>query len=138
MIQRLTHIGHIVKDMQQGIEFYARLLGARPNGSVMDMPGGKALMVPIGNNFVELIQPTDSVNRVGQVLQQRGEGLFHISLRVDDIAAEIGSLRQKGIVVGDPREITSLPHRPKIAFLDPASACGAIIELAEEPILKNR
>ena len=138
MVEAFTHVGHIVRDMQQAIEFYSRLLGARPAANSMDMPGGKALMIPVGNNFVELIQPTDSAGRVGQFLQQHGEGLFHISFRVDDIAAHVASLRQQGIAVGDPIEITSLPHRPKIAFLDPRSTCGAIIELAEEPTLKRR
>lgn len=98
----------------------------------MEMPGGKALMIPIGKKFVELIQPTDFEHRVGKFLQQRGEGLFHISFRVDDIRAEVRALREKGIVVEDPREIATLPTRPIITFLDPQATCGATIELAEE------
>jgi hypothetical protein len=46
---------------------------------------------------------------------------------------EVQSLRQQGVIVEDPREITTLPSRPKIAFIDPQSVYGAIIELAEEP-----
>jgi len=138
MIQLFSHVGHIVKDIDQGIDLYTRL-GLKPASSqLMDMPGGKALMIPVGGNFIELIQPTDARHRVGQFLEKRGEGLFHISFRVDDIGAEVRALRTKGIIVDDPREITSLPSRPKIAFLDPQSTCGAIIELAEEPHGKAR
>jgi methylmalonyl-CoA/ethylmalonyl-CoA epimerase len=133
MIQYYTHVGHIVRDINKGIDLYTRVLGlkADPDGA-MEMPGGKAIMIPVGRNFIEVIQPTDSEHRVGKFLQQRGEGLFHISFRVDDIRAEVRSLREKGIVVQDPREITILPTRPIITFLDPQSTCGATIELAEE------
>ena len=133
MIRYYTHVGHVVRDINQGIDLYTRVLGLKvdPDG-VMLMPGGKALMIPVGRNFVELIQPTDFEHRVGKFLQQRGEGLFHISFRVDDIHAEVRSLREKGIVVEDPREISTLPTRPIITFLAPQSTCGATIELAEE------
>lgn len=133
MIRYYTHVGHIVRDINRGLDLYTRVLGLQPVPTgVMYMPGGKALMIPAGNNFVELIQPTDLEHRVGRFLQQRGEGLFHISFRVDDIHAEVQSLRQKGILVEDPREISTLPTRPKIAFLDPRATCGAMIEIAEE------
>jgi methylmalonyl-CoA epimerase len=133
MIRYYTHVGHVVRDINQGIDLYTRVLGFKPGSTgVMGMPGGKALMIPIGRKFVELIQPTDFEHRVGKFLQQRGEGLFHISFRVDDIRAEVRSLREKGILVEDPREISTLPTRPRIAFLDPQSTCGAMIELAEE------
>ena len=133
MIRYFTHVGHIVRDINQGIDLYTRVLGLKPGpAGVMEMPGGKALMIPVGGNFVELIQPTDFEHRVGKFLQQRGEGLFHISFRVDDIRAEVRSLREKGVLVEDPREISTLATRPRIAFLDPQSTCGATIELAEE------
>jgi len=133
MIRYYTHVGHVVRDIQQGLDLYTRILGLTPaRAGVMDMPGGKALMIPVGKNFVELIQPTDLEHRVGKFLQQRGEGLFHISFRVDDIHAEVRALKEKGILVEDPREITTLPTRPRIAFLDPQATCGAMIELAEE------
>ena len=134
MIERCTHIGHIVYNLEKGIDLYTRILGFKPlSSTAMRFPGGKAFMVGIGNLAIELIEPTDSEHRVGRFLAQRGEGLFHVSYRVADIHAEVRSLREKGILVEDPREITTLPSRPKIAFLDPQSVYGAIIELAEEP-----
>jgi methylmalonyl-CoA/ethylmalonyl-CoA epimerase len=134
MIEYFSHVGHVVKDINKGINLYTNLLGFNPGqGRISEMPGGKAFMIPIGNNFVELIEPTDSEHRVGKFLEKHGEGLFHISLRVSDLSEEVKLLRAKGIIVEDPREITSLPSRPKIAFIDPQSVFGAFIELAENP-----
>jgi methylmalonyl-CoA/ethylmalonyl-CoA epimerase len=133
MIERCTHVGHIVKDLEGGIDLYTRILGFKPRSAgVMQIPGGKAFMVAVGNHAIELIQPTDSTHRVGQFLTQRGEGLFHISYRVDNLHDLVRSLRDQGLRVEDPREISTLPSKPKIAFIDPLSVRGAIIELVEE------
>lgn len=134
MIEYFTHVGHIVRDIDKGIDLYTRVLGFKPRSSgVGQIPGGKAFMVAVGNNSIELIEPTDSEHRVGKFLQQHGEGWFHISFRVSDLNKEVQSLREQGITVEDPREISTLPSRPKIAFVDPQSVYGAIIELAEGP-----
>ena len=134
MIECYTHVGHIVRNINKGIDLYTRIFGLKPGASsVGQIPGGKAFMIPVGNNSIELIEPTDSEHRVGKFLEKRGEGWFHISFQVNDLSAEVQSLRQKGIVVEDPREITTLPSRPRIAFIDPQSVYGAIIELAENP-----
>jgi methylmalonyl-CoA epimerase len=134
MIECYTHVGHIVRDINKGIDLYTRIFGLKPGASsVGQIPGGKAFMIPVGNNSIELIEPTDSEHRVGKFLEKHGEGWFHLSFQVDDLNAEVQSLRQKGIIVEDPREVTTLPSRPRIAFVDPQSVYGAIIELAENP-----
>ena len=130
-----SHVGHIVKDLDKGIDLYTRIFGLKARSSdVMLLPGGKAFMITVGNNAIELIQPTDSEHRVGKFLEKHGEGLFHLSCKCDDIDASVKSLRENGLSVEDPRFI--MPERtdgPRIAFLDPESACGAYIELAQEP-----
>ena len=89
-------------------------------------------MIAVGNNNIELIEPTDSEHRVGKFLEEKGEGLFHLSCRVSDIDSAVKSLRKKGISVEDPRHFLASRTGPRIAFLDPASTCGAYIELATD------
>ena len=133
MIEGFTHIGHVVRDINKGIDLYTRVLGLSVRGGITQIPGGKAFMIPVGGNSIELIEPTDSEHRVGQFLEKRGEGWFHLSFRVDDLGTQVKSLRAQGIVVEDPREVTTLPSRPRIAFIEPQSVYGAVIELAERP-----
>lgn len=133
MIESYSHIGHVVRDISKGIDLYTKVFGLTPRGGMTQIPGGKALMIPVGNNAIELIEPTDSEHRVGQFLERHGEGWFHLSFRVDDLGAQVQSLRQHGIIVEDPREVTTLASRPRIAFIDPQSVYGAVIELAERP-----
>jgi methylmalonyl-CoA epimerase len=133
MIQRFTHVGHVVRDIDKAIELYTRRLGF-PAISVQvgRIPGGKAFMVGVGSQSIELIEPTDSEHRVGKFLETRGEGWFHVSFRCDDIEAQVRSLRQNGITVEDPRFFSPARTGPRIAFVDPQSVMGAVIELNEE------
>jgi methylmalonyl-CoA/ethylmalonyl-CoA epimerase len=132
MIEGYSHVGLVVKDINKALDLYTTVFGAKARSTnPMSLPGGKAIMVALGNSNVELIEPTDSAHRVGKFLKEKGEGLFHLSCRVANIEAAVKSLREKGIVVEEPRFI--MPDQPgaRIAFLDPGSACGAYIELAE-------
>lgn len=132
MIERITHIGHVVRDIDKAVELYTGVLGFKPLTSHVGMiPGGKAFMVGVGTQSVEIIEPTDSEHRVGRFLERHGEGWFHVSFRVDDIEAEVRSLNQKGIVVEEPRYFTPNRTGPRIAFVDPQSVYGAFIELNE-------
>ncbi|UCC16239.1 MAG: VOC family protein [Dehalococcoidales bacterium] len=134
VIKSYSHVGHIVKDINKGIDLYTRIFGLKARSSeIMMIPGGKAFMISVGNNAIELIEPTDSEHRVGKFLSTHGEGLFHLSCKVDDIDSAVKSLREKGVSVEDPRFILPSRPGPRIAFLDPESACGAYIELAQDP-----
>ncbi len=106
MIQRITHVGHVVRNIDKAIELYAGPLGfARLSDRVTQIPGGRAFMVGVGDQSVEIIQPTDSEHRVGRFLQRHGEGWFHLSFRTDDIAAQVRLLRDAGIAAEDPRQL---------------------------------
>jgi methylmalonyl-CoA/ethylmalonyl-CoA epimerase len=126
-------VGHVVRDINKAVDLYTNILGLKARSSqIGQIPGGKAFMISVGSQSIELIEPTDSDHRVGKFLESHGEGWFHVSFRCDDIEAEVQSLRRKGIVVEDPRFFSPTRTGPRIAFVDPQSVFGAVIELNEE------
>jgi methylmalonyl-CoA/ethylmalonyl-CoA epimerase len=132
MITQITHVGHVVRDLDKAIDLYTKGLGFKAGSTqVSQIPGGKAFMIVVGSQTIELIEPIDSEHRVGKFLEAHGEGWFHVSMRCDDIEATVSSLRQNGIEVENPRFI--LPNRPgpKIAFINSKSVYGGVIELNE-------
>jgi methylmalonyl-CoA/ethylmalonyl-CoA epimerase len=132
MIERITHIGHVVRDIDKAVELYTGVFGFKAMSSNVGMiPGGKAFMVGVGSQSIEIIEPTDSEHRVGKFLERHGEGWFHVSMRCDDIEAQVQKLRGKGISVEDPRFFTPTKTGPRIAFIEPQSIFGAVIELNE-------
>jgi len=61
-------------------------------------------MVGIGHTLIELLQPIGSEGVMAKFLEKRGEGFHHICYEVDDINAEISSLKAAGIdVLGESR-----------------------------------
>ncbi len=132
MIEYYTHVGHVVRDIDKAIGLYTDVLGLKARSTrVSQIPGGRAFMIGVGDQSIELIEPTDSEHRVGKFLETHGEGWFHVSFRVDDIESEVRSLRARGVVVEDPRFFTPAKTGPRIAFVDPSSVRGAVIELNE-------
>ncbi len=132
MITRIIHIGHVVRDLDKTIDLYTNSLGFKAASTrPMPLPGGKAFMISVGDQTIELIEPTDSEHRVGQFLGQHGEGWFHVSMNCDNIDQTVNAFRARGIIVENPRFFTPDQTGPRIAFVDPLSVHGAVIELNE-------
>ena len=136
MIRRFSHAGLVVRDIKATIELYTELFGLQPwSHGVLEIPevGAKIFTFVIGDNLLELMEPTDNEMPMGKFLRERGEGLYHINLRVGDLDAAVRSLRGKGAIVEDPIQVLSVPWKSKIAWVSPQSVNGAIIELVERP-----
>ena len=62
-------------------------------------PGFRMAKLPAGNAFVELIAPLESPT---SNTQPPAQGMFSMSIEVDDIDAAVRDLRAKGVLVSDP------------------------------------
>ena len=96
-----------------------------------DVPAQKAKVafLPVGEGEIELVQPTDAESGTGKFLQERGGGMHHLCLEVDDIAGMLAQLKQKGVrlINETPLELAGR----KMAFIHPKSAGGVLVELYE-------
>lgn len=131
MITRFSHVGIAVANIHEALPVFTQGLGLKlsPEG-VREFPEHKFrnAMLPIGDNFIELLDSSDPNTDIGRFLQRHGEGLFHICLRVDDIESEIAGLKSRGVEL---LEAPASPHIPyKRAFVRRRAAHGALIELA--------
>ncbi len=130
MIVRFSHVGHAVRNIDEVIEMYERLFDLHP-AYRLTIPelGLKNAMFPIGNNFLELIEPLDSTSFIAQFLDKRGPGLYHINLIVDDIDNEIRLLKERGaqLIIIEPPD---LPF--KNVWIHPSSTGGVLYELGTE------
>jgi hypothetical protein len=79
--------------------------------------------------FLELAQPTSDAHRVARFLADRGEGMFSISVAVDDLDATVAGLRSRSVQVSDP-EPGAWPGT-RLARIPRGSANGVAIQLIE-------
>jgi methylmalonyl-CoA/ethylmalonyl-CoA epimerase len=77
---------------------------------------------------VELLEPLADDGFLVRFLEQRGEGLHHITFKTDDIRAAIAQVEGLGYEVVDVA--LEDPHW-KEAFLRPSKAHGTLIQLAQ-------
>ncbi len=129
----LDHIGIAVRDLNEALAFYRDALGLEV-GEVEEVPSQqvRAQFLPLGGTALELLEATSGGSAIARSIERRGPGIHHITLRVDDLAATLASLRDRGVRLVDERP------RPGaggslVAFIHPSAAQGVLIELKEDP-----
>ncbi len=131
MANRIDHLGVAVHDLSRAEALFAKLLDVQPAGRE-EVQTERVLVsfFQVGESRIELLQPTAPDSPIARAFEQRGEGIHHMCLAVDDIEAEVTRLRAAGFqFVGDaPR---SGAGGRRVAFVHPKSAGGILVELAE-------
>ena len=131
MILKVDHIGVAVKDMDEAMKLYSDALGLKIDGDIEHNKHNniKVAMLPVGETCIELLQPTAADSPLAKFIEQKGEGLHHIALRVDEIDPMLKTLTEKGVPLIDKVPRTGFGGS-RISFLD-AAATKAILELVE-------
>jgi len=93
--------------------------------------GVRAAILPVGETWVELVEPTNPASTVARFLQRQGEGIHHICLEVDDLDAALARLKERGLRLVDEKPRQGVGGA-RVAFVHPSSTHGALIELHEK------
>jgi methylmalonyl-CoA epimerase len=130
MVKQISHLGLAVKDLEEAREFYRSVFGLESSEPIIGGDGTiRVSMVRVGSTLIELLQPIGSEGIMAKFLEKRGEGFHHICYEVDDIQAEIASIKAAGQeVLGDPK-----PGAEGMSvFLHPRGTHGVLVELVEK------
>src|SRR5512135_1643582 len=98
LIKKINHVAIAVSDIEGALGFWRDGLGLKVE-HVEDVPSQKATVafIPVGESEVELVRPTAEDTGVAKFLAERGGGMHHLCLEVDDIAASLADLKAKGV-----------------------------------------
>lgn len=129
MIRRISHVGVAVRDLDDTLRFFEQVLNIKPSKKV-ETSNLKAAFIHIGDGEIELLQPIDPRLPLAKFVAEKGEGLHHISLQVEDIEDVIQEMKKKGIRLIDEKARIGV-HGVNIAFLNPEGTKGILIELSE-------
>ena len=133
MVKKIEHIGIVVKDLEASMKKYTSLLGMEVKEieevKVEDVINRVAFL-PIGETNIELVQTTAKTGLAAYFLRQRGEGIHHIALEVEDLEKTFQNLRSQGVsFVWD--NIKEGSRGTKIALIKPDEFNGVYIELVQ-------
>jgi methylmalonyl-CoA/ethylmalonyl-CoA epimerase len=127
-ITKINHIAIVVPDIDGSLSFWRDALGLELH-HLDDVPSEKVVVafLPVGDSEVELIKPATDDSGVARFLIEKGAGMHHLCLEVDDLDVMVADLKSKGVrLLGDaPKE---LPGR-KMIFIHPKAAGGVLVEL---------
>lgn len=131
-IKRIEHVAIAVKDIPAVRDIFEQKLGIEMEYAEKNAAGTRIAMFPVGETYLELLQSDKPDSQVNDWIARRGEGLFHLCLEVDDIEAALAELKGRGVQLRDETPRTG-HGGTRIAFLDPKSTGGLVIELVEIP-----
>jgi methylmalonyl-CoA epimerase len=87
----------------------------------------------VGESRIDLLEATSEDSPVARFLAERGEGLHHVALHVDDISGTMESLKAKGVrLVSDDLQIGAGGRL--YFFIHPSSAGGVLVEICQDSI----
>lgn len=131
MLKKIEHIGVAVQDIEKSIPLFRDILGI-PLEKVYESDAIKTKIAffPLGDSTIELIEAMDPSSPVAKFIQKRGEGIHHICFGVENVEAALRHFEAQGIEL-----LNRTPRRTEngdlIAFLNPKSTNGVLIELVE-------
>ena len=127
---KINHVAVVVEDIESALEFWRDALGIHLD-HIEDVPSqqAKVAFLPVGGSEVELVQPTNKESGTARFLKEKGGGMHHLCLQVDDIIGMLVRLKAKGVrlVNEEPLELEGR----KMAFIHPKSTGGVLVELYE-------
>ena len=94
MFARIDHIGVAVESIDDALKLYETSYEMTlVHREVVEEQGVEAVLLDLGENHVELLQPLGPDTPVGKYLDKRGAGIHHVAYQVTDIDAELARLR---------------------------------------------
>jgi methylmalonyl-CoA/ethylmalonyl-CoA epimerase len=130
---KVDHVAIAVRDVGDAVPFWVDALGARFlfAGERADQGFRWAQFAMPGGGKIELVTPTDPDGFVGRFIQRRGEGVHHVTLKVDDIYAAVAHLGKTGIPLFN---VNLDDDGWKEAFIHPRDADGTLVQLAQSAL----
>jgi methylmalonyl-CoA/ethylmalonyl-CoA epimerase len=128
---RVEHIGIAVRNLDEAIPRFERLLGAVCYG-VEEVTEQKVrtAFFRVGETKIELLESTSPEGPIGKFVEKKGEGIHHVAFAVEGLPAALAEVEQGGAQL-----IDRTPRRGAegldIAFLHPRSTHGVLVELCE-------
>ena len=125
MFEKIDRIAIAVKDLEKAADFFSDLLGIEfdivGSSEQLGMRGGYSAC------GLELIESTHPDSIIGRFLEQRGEGLWALVLKVRNMDQMIKRFEEKGLKVAGDVKVGAMRE---VAF-HPKGSYGVEIVLAE-------
>ena len=128
---KIDHLGIAVRSLDAALGFYEKQLGFSVSlRETVEQEKVNVAMLPAGGPRIELLEATAPDSVIARFIDQRGEGLHHVAVKVPDLAATVERLKTHGAkLLNEPR--TGAGGHLYV-FVHPSSTGGVLLELIQE------
>lgn len=131
-ILRINHLGIAPKAPEQAKSFLGTLLGLQKAGEeIVADQKVQVTFFELENSRLEILEATEPSSPVAKFIEDRGGGIQHIALEVDDLESWLTALKESGVQMIDSQPRRGA-HNTLIAFVHPRSTGGILVELVQE------
>jgi methylmalonyl-CoA/ethylmalonyl-CoA epimerase len=127
----VEHIGIAVKNLEQSIPLFERLLNsACYKTESVDSENVNTAFFLEGGAKIELLESSDPEGVIAKFIAKKGEGMHHIAFEVPNIEAEMARLKNEGFTL-----LNEVPKKGAdnkwVCFVHPKDSNGVLIELCQ-------
>ena len=135
-VRSVDRVSIAVRNLEAARAFFERHLGAE-FGEIRDVAvdGYRCVPFTIAGFTLELLEPYRPDNPIANFLARHGEGLYQLSLAVEDLDGAMAGLERAGLdLIGprtDPDDVGQGAGGWRAAFVPPRHAFGVQLRLGE-------
>jgi len=127
----LDHVGIAVSDLQAALAFFKDVLGLHVERSEeVASQRVRATFLDTGLSTLEMLESTAADSPIAKFVDQRGPGMHHVALRVENIGAALAHLRSRGVRLIDEQPRPGA-EGALVAFIHPSASHGVLVELKQ-------
>jgi len=131
-MNKIEHIGIAVKDLNNSIDIYQKLLNTDCyKTEQVTSEFVNTAFFKTGDNKIELLQATSEESAIAKFIEKKGEGIHHVAFAVEDILAEMERLKSEGFILLNEQPKKGADNK-MVCFVHPKNTNGVLIELCQE------
>jgi len=132
-IKKINHVAVVVENLEEALVFWEGQLGLKlAHTETVESMSVRIAFLPVGDSEIELVEPTSEDTGTARFLRDRGPGMHHLCLEVDNLENKLKELAEKGVDL-----IHEVPEEMEdgtlLAFVHPRSSGGVLLELYQLP-----
>jgi methylmalonyl-CoA/ethylmalonyl-CoA epimerase len=130
MFKGVDHVVVAVKDLDAAVGRYETVYGrAVSDRSEAPAAGMRMAFFRFDDSYIELVSNLGDEGPIAKRLEDRGEGVHLVAMKVDDLEKTVAELREKGVrLVGDPGP--GQPIRGQV-FVHPSVTGGVLTQIVQ-------
>jgi len=132
MIRKIDHIGIAVNSLEEVRQLYKAIFDIDPHfEEIVSDQKVKVIGIKVGESNLEFLEATSPESPIAKFIENRGEGLHHIAISVNDVDQVLENMRKQGLELID-KEAKVGAEGKRVAFVHPKSMNGVLVELSQE------